>query len=84
MVYRHAFPGPGLGVRILGEVKKEYADTLRLADHIFIQELHAAGLYHKTSLAFAVFLPSNPSVSSATPAATNTSSPCAPWRPSTS
>ena len=57
MVYRHPFPGPGLGVRILGEVKKEYADTLRLADHIFIQELHAAGLYHKTSQAFAVFLP---------------------------
>jgi len=57
MVYRHPFPGPGLGVSILGEVKKEYADTLRLADHIFIQELHAAGLYHKTSQAFAVFLP---------------------------
>ena len=57
MVYRHPFPGPGLGVRILGEVKKDYADTLRLADHIFIQELHAAGLYHKTSQAFAVFLP---------------------------
>jgi GMP synthase (glutamine-hydrolysing) len=57
MVYRHPVPGPGLGVRILGEVKKEYADTLRLADHIFIQELHAAGLYHKTSQAFAVFLP---------------------------
>ena len=49
MVYRHPFPGPGLGVRILGEVKKEYADTLRLADHIFIEELRAAGLYHKTS-----------------------------------
>ena len=44
-------------MRILGEVKKEYADTLRLADHIFIQGLHAAGLYHKTSQAFAVFLP---------------------------
>ena len=57
MVYRHPFPGPGLGVRILGEVKKEYADTLRLADHIFIEELRAAGLYHKTSQAFAVFLP---------------------------
>lgn len=57
MVYRHPFPGPGLGVRILGEVKKEYADTLRLADNIFIEELHAAGLYHKTSQAFAVFLP---------------------------
>ncbi len=40
MVYRHPFPGPGLGVRILGEVKKEYADLLRLADHIFIQELY--------------------------------------------
>ncbi|WP_272962704.1 glutamine-hydrolyzing GMP synthase, partial [Alcanivorax jadensis] len=51
MVYRHPFPGPGLGVRILGEVKKEYADTLRLADHIFIEELRAAGLYHKTSQA---------------------------------
>ena len=57
MVYRHPFPGPGLGVRILGEVKKEYADTLRLADAIFIEELYAAGLYHKTSQAFAVFLP---------------------------
>ena len=57
MVYRHPFPGPGLGVRILGEVKKEYADTLRLADHIFIEELKAAGLYHKTSQAFTVFLP---------------------------
>jgi GMP synthase (glutamine-hydrolysing) len=57
MVYRHPFPGPGLGVRILGEVKKEYADTLRLADDIFITELHAAGLYHKTSQAFTVFLP---------------------------
>ncbi|MDF1629178.1 MAG: glutamine-hydrolyzing GMP synthase [Alcanivoracaceae bacterium] len=57
MVYRHPFPGPGLGVRILGEVKKEYADTLRLADAIFIEELYAADLYHKTSQAFAVFLP---------------------------
>jgi GMP synthase (glutamine-hydrolysing) len=57
MVYRHPFPGPGLGVRILGEVKKEYADTLRLADHMSIEELRAAGLYHKTSQAFAVFLP---------------------------
>ncbi|WP_421706403.1 glutamine-hydrolyzing GMP synthase [Alloalcanivorax xenomutans] len=57
MVYRHPFPGPGLGVRILGEVKKDYADTLRLADHIFIEELKADGLYHKTSQAFAVFLP---------------------------
>ncbi|MGC9385889.1 MAG: glutamine-hydrolyzing GMP synthase [Hydrogenovibrio sp.] len=57
MVYRHPFPGPGLGVRILGEVKKEYADILRLADHIFITELRAAGLYDKTSQAFTVFLP---------------------------
>ncbi len=57
MVYRHPFPGPGLGVRILGEVKKEYADLLRLADNIFIEELHRADLYHKTSQAFAVFLP---------------------------
>ena len=57
MVYRHPFPGPGLGVRILGEVRKEYADILREADAIFIDELHAAELYHKTSQAFAVFLP---------------------------
>ena len=57
MVYRHPFPGPGLGVRILGEVKKEYADLLREADAIFIEELHAADWYHKTSQAFAVFLP---------------------------
>ena len=57
MVYRHPFPGPGLGVRILGEVKKAYADLLREADHIFIEELHKADLYHKTSQAFVVFLP---------------------------
>ncbi len=57
MVYRHPFPGPGLGVRILGEVKKEYADLLRKADKIFIDELYAHGLYDKTSQAFAVFLP---------------------------
>ncbi|TGG92932.1 glutamine-hydrolyzing GMP synthase [Natronospirillum operosum] len=57
MVYRHPFPGPGLGVRILGEVKKEYADILREADAIFIEELHRAGWYHKTNQAFAVFLP---------------------------
>jgi len=57
MVYRHPFPGPGLGVRILGEVKKEYADLLRLADAIFIEELHRDDYYHKTSQAFAVFLP---------------------------
>lgn len=57
MVYRHPFPGPGLGVRILGEVKKEYADILREADAIFIEELHISGWYQKTSQAFAVFLP---------------------------
>lgn len=57
MVYRHPFPGPGLGVRILGEVKQEFADLLRLADHIFIQELYRHDLYDKTSQAFAVFLP---------------------------
>jgi GMP synthase (glutamine-hydrolysing) len=57
MVYRHPFPGPGLGVRILGQVKKEYADILRKADAIFIEELHKASLYHKVSQAFAVFLP---------------------------
>ncbi|MBK6289562.1 MAG: glutamine-hydrolyzing GMP synthase [Pseudomonadales bacterium] len=57
MVYRHPFPGPGLGVRILGEVRKAYADILRQADAIFIEELHNAGLYHEVSQAFAVFLP---------------------------
>lgn len=57
MVYRHPFPGPGLGVRILGEVRKEYADTLREADAIFIEELRKADLYHKVSQAFTVFLP---------------------------
>ena len=57
MVYRHPFPGPGLGVRILGEVKHEFADLLRRADAIFIDELRAAGWYEKTSQAFAVFLP---------------------------
>jgi GMP synthase (glutamine-hydrolysing) len=73
MVYRHPFPGPGLGVRILGEVKKEYADLLRRADAIFIQELRATpyvphaseqgspsapkNWYEATSQAFTVFLP---------------------------
>ena len=57
MVFRHPFPGPGLGVRILGEVKKEYADLLRRADAIFIEELRNAGWYDQTSQAFAVFLP---------------------------
>ncbi|MEE8118825.1 MAG: glutamine-hydrolyzing GMP synthase, partial [Gammaproteobacteria bacterium] len=57
MVYRHPFPGPGLGVRILAEVKKEYADLLRRADAIFIEELRQHELYEKVSQAFAVFLP---------------------------
>jgi GMP synthase (glutamine-hydrolysing) len=57
MVFRHPFPGPGLGVRILGEVKGEYADLLRRADAIFIDELRAADWYDKTAQAFAVFLP---------------------------
>ncbi|MEJ2566663.1 MAG: glutamine-hydrolyzing GMP synthase [Gammaproteobacteria bacterium] len=57
MVYRHPFPGPGLGVRILGEVKKEYADLLRRADAIFIEELHRQEWYDKVSQAFTVFLP---------------------------
>ncbi|EXJ16698.1 glutamine-hydrolyzing GMP synthase [Imhoffiella purpurea] len=57
MVYRHPFPGPGLGVRILGEVRKDYAQTLRQADHIFIEELRKADLYDQVSQAFAVFLP---------------------------
>ena len=57
MVYRHPFPGPGLGVRVLGEVRKEYCDILRQADAIFMEELHRADCYHKVSQAFAVFLP---------------------------
>jgi GMP synthase (glutamine-hydrolysing) len=57
MVYRHPFPGPGLAVRILGEVKHEYAELLRHADHIFIEELRRHDLYQRTSQAFAVFLP---------------------------
>ncbi len=57
MLYRHPFPGPGLGVRVLGEVKKEYCDLLRRADAIFIEELHKHELYHKVSQAFTVFLP---------------------------
>ena len=57
MVYRHPFPGPGLGVRILGEVKREYADILARADAIFIEELRKADLYDRTSQAFVVFLP---------------------------
>ena len=63
MVYRHPFPGPGLGVRILGEVRREYADLLRRADAIFIEELrqtrdeNGVSWYDRTSQAFAVFLP---------------------------
>lgn len=57
VVYRHPFPGPGLGVRILGEVDRQHAETLRRADHIYIEELHRAGLYDQVSQAFAVFLP---------------------------
>jgi len=59
MVQRHPFPGPGLGVRILGEVSAAAADTLRHADHIFIEELRRAGWYERTSQAFAVYLPVN-------------------------
>jgi len=57
MIMRHPFPGPGLGVRILGEVKREFAALLQLADDIFIEELRKHDLYDKTSQAFAVFLP---------------------------
>ncbi len=57
MIFRHPFPGPGLGVRILGEVKKEYADILRQADAIFLEELYIHNLYDEISQAFAVFLP---------------------------
>ncbi len=57
MVFRHPFPGPGLGVRVLGEVKREYVEKLQLADHIFIEELRRAELYDRVSQAFAVFLP---------------------------
>ncbi|MDX1481988.1 MAG: glutamine-hydrolyzing GMP synthase [Woeseiaceae bacterium] len=57
MVYRHPFPGPGLGVRVLGEVQRHYVEKLQLADDIFIGELHKAGLYDRVSQAFAVFLP---------------------------
>jgi GMP synthase (glutamine-hydrolysing) len=57
MIYRHPFPGPGLGVRILGEIKGEYADLLRRADAVFMEELYRHDLYDKVSQAFAVFLP---------------------------
>ncbi len=57
MLYRHPFPGPGLGVRILGEVNEDYADILRHADHIYLEELNKHDLYNKVDQAFAVFLP---------------------------
>src|SRR5690606_20480505 len=57
MVQRHPFPGPGLGVRVLGEVRREFVQLLQRADRIFIDELRKQGLYDKTSQAFAVFLP---------------------------
>jgi GMP synthase (glutamine-hydrolysing) len=57
MVFRHPFPGPGLGVRVLGEVRREYVELLQRADDIFIEELRAAGWYDRTAQAFAVFLP---------------------------
>jgi GMP synthase (glutamine-hydrolysing) len=57
MIHRHPFPGPGLGVRILGEIKKEYADVLRQADAIYLEELLRNNLYDSVSQAFAVFLP---------------------------
>ncbi|WP_419843957.1 glutamine-hydrolyzing GMP synthase [Actinobacillus pleuropneumoniae] len=57
MLNRHPFPGPGLGVRVLGEIKKEYCDLLRKADAIFIEELYKADWYYKVSQAFTVFLP---------------------------
>jgi GMP synthase (glutamine-hydrolysing) len=57
MLYRHPFPGPGLGVRILGPIKEEFAEILRLADNIFMEELHNFNLYNSVNQAFAVFLP---------------------------
>ncbi len=57
LVYRHPFPGPGLGVRVLGEVRREYVETLRRAESIYIEELRTAGFYERVSQAFAVFLP---------------------------
>ena len=57
LIYRHPFPGPGLGVRILGEIKPEYVTLLQHADNIFIEELYANDLYHKVAQAFVVFLP---------------------------
>jgi GMP synthase (glutamine-hydrolysing) len=57
MVFRHPFPGPGLGVRILGEIQKDYVQLLQRADAIFIEELRSSGWYDRSAQAFAVFLP---------------------------
>jgi len=57
IIERHPFPGPGLGIRIIGEIRKSFLDKLRQADDIFLEELRLANLYHKVSQAFAVFLP---------------------------
>ena len=84
IVWRHPFPGPGLAVRCLGEVTSERLDMLREADAIVVEEIKAAGLYRKTSQAFAVLLPVQASASWATPARTKTRSPCAASTPTTS
>ena len=84
MVYRHPFPGPGLGVRILGEVRKDYADLLRQADAIFIEELRRHDLYDKTSQAFAVFLPVRSVGVMGDGRRYDYVVACAPWKPSTS
>ncbi len=78
LIGRHPFPGPGLAVRILGEVTPAGCDLLRRADAIFIEELRAAGLYDAIWQAFAVLCRCAPSASWATPAPMITSSPCAP------
>jgi len=57
LIHRHPFPGPGLGVRVLGEVKAEYLDILRQADHIYIEELNKHDLYQRVAQAFVVFMP---------------------------
>ncbi|MGP1931069.1 MAG: GMP synthase (glutamine-hydrolyzing), partial [Arsenophonus sp. ET-DL12-MAG3] len=57
ILHRHPFPGPGLAVRVLGEVKKSYCDLLRKADAIFIEELHKSNLYYKVNQAFSIFIP---------------------------
>jgi len=84
IVFRHPFPGPGLGVRILGEVNREYADLLRQADAIFTEELRSSDWYEQTAQAFAVFLPVKSVGVMGDGAPTSTSSPCAPCKPPTS